>query len=91
MTDKKKILAFVLNKDPDFNFSTAKIGEFLGVSQSTAWSAVKEVSVQRKIQNLESEIKEIKQSLPEDYRNHEMLKEPIKGPIPKEVMWKIEK
>ena len=57
LNEKQRLIAYVLNKDPDSgNHSTKKIGEFFEVSQSTAYNAVKEVQIARKIQDLEQQL-----------------------------------
>lgn len=57
LNEKQRLIAYVLNKDPDLgNHSTKKIGEFFGVSQSTAYNAVKEIQIARKIQDLKQQL-----------------------------------
>ncbi|MDY5104252.1 MAG: hypothetical protein SPE91_02720 [Megasphaera elsdenii] len=57
LNEKQRLIAYVLNKDPDLgNHSTQRIGELFGVSQSTAYNAVKEVQIARKIQDLEQQL-----------------------------------
>jgi hypothetical protein len=64
LNDKQKLMAYVLNKDPDLgNHSTKKIGDFFKVAQSTAYNAVKDVGIARQIQNLQKELEETKTEL----------------------------
>lgn len=63
MTDKHKMMAYVLNKDEDFNFPMKKIGDMMGVSQSTVSNSVKEVEFRNEIHNLKIELDEAKTQL----------------------------
>ena len=40
LSDKKKCMAYVLNRDPDFRYSQKKIAKMMDVSQSTISNAI---------------------------------------------------
>lgn len=61
MTNKKKMLAYVLNIDEDFGYSMKAIGEMMGVAPSTISNAIKEVAYQRQILNLQRQLQEAKE------------------------------
>lgn len=61
MTDKHKLMAYLLNKD--MGYSMVKIGQLMGVAQSTISNAVKEVEFRRAISNLEAELNQAKMEL----------------------------
>lgn len=61
MTDKHKLMAYLLNKD--MGYSMAKIGNLMGVAQSTISNAIKEVDYRKHIQNLENELNQTKNEL----------------------------
>jgi predicted transcriptional regulator len=63
MSDKKKLMAYVLNKDDEFNCSMTNISNLLGVSQSTISTSVKEIGLKKRIMNLENELGETKKLL----------------------------
>lgn len=79
MSDKKKLMAFVLNKDSDFDCSMSKIGNLFNVSQSTVSSAIKEIGYKKQIMDLEDEIKETrKQLIEQNFQNQNRLLSPIR-------------
>jgi DNA-binding Lrp family transcriptional regulator len=49
---QKKLMAYVLNKDPEFRVHMSKIGDILNVSQSTVSNAIKDVTYQKTIYDL---------------------------------------
>ena len=61
MTDKKKLMAYVLLTDPEFNCTQKQIAPILGVSQSTVSAAVKEVELRKTIHDLRNELAAVKQ------------------------------
>ncbi len=66
LNQKQQLIAYLLNTDDDLgNLSTKKIGELFDVSQSTAYNAVKEVKIQKRIHGLEQELVETKRQLRE--------------------------
>lgn len=67
LNDRQRLMAYLLNKDPDFNYPTRKIAELFGVSQSTISNAVKEVQMARKIQDLEQQLAEVKAQVQDKY------------------------
>jgi len=71
MSDKKKLMAYVLNKDPDFKVPMKKIGDILNVSQSTVSTAVKEVAYQKEIYGLTKELNKAKKKVQELNINNE--------------------
>lgn len=56
MTDKHKILVYVLYKE--FGYKQTAIANLMGISQSTVANAYKEVCFRITIQNLEYELQE---------------------------------
>lgn len=54
MTDKKKAIAYVLNKEHDISMD--RIAKMFGVSQSTISNAIKDFEYQRTIINLEDRL-----------------------------------
>lgn len=79
MSDKKKLMAYVLNKDDDFDCSMTKIADLLGVSQSTVSTSVKEIGLKKRIMDLETELRETKKILiNENFQNENKLISPIK-------------
>lgn len=71
LTDKKKLMAYVLNKDEDFCYTMEKIGKMMDVSQSTISAAIKEVTFRKQIQDLQTELNATKAMLTDsnDYKN----------------------
>ena len=66
LNDKQKVIAYLLNTDDDLgNLSTKKIGKLFDVSQSTAYNAVKDIRVQKRIKDLEQELERTKRELRE--------------------------
>lgn len=64
LNDKQKIVAYLLNKDPDLgNVSTKKIGETFKVAQSTAYNAVKDIAIAKRIYDLEKKLEETKMEI----------------------------
>lgn len=56
LTDKKKLMAYVLNKDEDFGYTMENIGKMMGVSQSTISAAIKDVTLRKQIYDLQTEL-----------------------------------
>lgn len=56
LTEQEKFLAYVLNKHMNFQYTMARIGLLMNVSQSTISNAIKEVEYLRVIRNLEQEL-----------------------------------
>lgn len=56
MTDKHKVLAYVLNKE--MGYTQSAIGTLMNVSQSTVANMCKEMELRITIQNLEKELQE---------------------------------
>ena len=54
ISEKHQAMAYVLNKE--FNYSMSKIGELMGVSQSTISNGIKDFKYRLKIENLENEL-----------------------------------
>ncbi|BCC15139.1 hypothetical protein [Bacillus cereus] len=71
LSDKKKLMAYILNKDEDFNYTMEKIGKMMDVSQSTISTAIKEVTFRKQIQDLQTELNATKAMLTDsnDYKN----------------------
>lgn len=67
LSEMEKRMAYVLNKDMNYGYSMTKIGNMMGVSQSTISNAIKEVDYLRKINNLEAELNEAKRQLQLQY------------------------
>ena len=61
MTDRHKVMAYVLNKE--FCYRQSAIAQLMQVDQSTIANAVKEVSFRLTIQNLEKELQEARYQL----------------------------
>lgn len=61
MTEKHKVMAYILNKEMGYTMSS--IAELMKVSQSTISIAIKEVKYRLQIQNLERELIEARRSL----------------------------
>ena len=78
MSDKKKLMAYVLNKDEDFGYSMDKISNLMDVAQSTVSNAVKEVTLKKKIYDLQNELNQVKgQLMSSEYKNQNRLIQPI--------------
>ncbi|GEM_PF-2649128 len=78
MSDKKKLMAYVLNKDEDFSYSMDKISQLMDVSQSTISTSIKEVTLKKKIYDLENELSEAKRLVSSKYENQNRLIKPIR-------------
>jgi len=63
LNEKKKMMAYVLNTDPEFDCSQKKIGDLLEVSQSAISTGIKEVKMLKKIYDLEDELAKAKQQI----------------------------
>ena len=61
MTDRHKVVAYVLNKE--FGYRQSAIAQLMQVAQSTIANAVKEVSFRLTIQDLEKELQEARYQL----------------------------
>lgn len=61
MTEKHKVMAYILNKEMGYTMSN--IAELMKVSQSTISIAIKDVTYRLQIQNLERELIEARRSL----------------------------
>ena len=61
MTDRHKVMAYVLNKE--FGYRQSAIAQLMQVAQSTIANAVKEVSFRLTIQDLEKELQEARYHL----------------------------
>lgn len=61
MTDRHKVMAYVLNKE--FGYRQSAIAQLMQVAQSTIANAVKEVSFRLTTQNLEKELQEARYQL----------------------------
>lgn len=72
LNDKQKLVAYVLNKDPDMGYSMSKIGSLMNVSQSTISNTIKDVSYAKKIHDLESELTEAKKLATEFEEEHKL-------------------
>lgn len=64
MTDKHKLMAYVLSTDDDLNknknITQSEIASILGVTQSTVAQSIKEAKLRIRINELENELSEIK-------------------------------
>ena len=63
LTVKKQCMAYVLNKDPDFGYSQKKIGQMMGVGQSTISNAIERVERMRTVQDLTQQLEEARNQL----------------------------
>lgn len=61
MTDKHKLMAYLLNKE--MGYTMTDIAKLMKVAQSTISNAIKETELRRKISNLEYELQEAKKEL----------------------------
>ncbi|MGM2692752.1 hypothetical protein ACS2QQ_27390 [Bacillus cereus group sp. Bce032] len=79
LTDKKKLMAYVLNKDEDFGYTMEKIGKMMGVSQSTISAAIKEVTLRKQIYDLQTELNAMKAMLTgsDEFKNQNKFIQPI--------------
>jgi predicted transcriptional regulator len=80
LTDKKKLMAYVLNKDEDFGYTMGKIGKMMGVSQSTISAAIKkEVTLRKQIYDLQTELNAMKAMLTgsDEFKNQNKFIQPI--------------
>ena len=60
MIEKKKIVAYVLTQDPDFNNTQREVADLLHVSQSTVSAAIKEIRLKVEIGKLTRQLEEVK-------------------------------
>lgn len=64
MTDKHKLMAYVLSTDADLNrdknITQEDIGRLFGVKQSTVAQGIKEAKLRLRINELEKELSEVK-------------------------------
>lgn len=65
LSDKKKCMAYVLNRDPDFGYSQKKISEMMDVSQSTISNAIDDVTHWLEIRDLTQQLNEARRQLAE--------------------------
>ncbi|MDE6672317.1 MAG: hypothetical protein K2K16_08975 [Ruminococcus sp.] len=67
MTDKHKLMAYVLSTDEDLNknkkITQKEIADVFGVGQSTISSGIKDAKNRIKIQSLENELSQLKKEL----------------------------
>ena len=63
LTDKQKMMAYVLNQDPDFGYSQKKIADMMGVSQPTISNSIDDVQHWREIQDLTRQLNDAKRQL----------------------------
>lgn len=66
MTDKQKLIAYILNTDADLNenknITQKEIASILGFSQSTIAQNLKEIRYKMKIKELEEQLSKIKRN-----------------------------
>jgi len=62
---KQKYIIYILSKDEEINCTMTEIAAFFKVSQSTISNTVKEISHQVKVNDLSSELLELKQAIKE--------------------------
>ncbi len=79
LTEKQRRMAYLLNKDPDFDYSMSDIGQLMKVSQPTISNAVREVAIAREIHGYKKELLETKKELLEskEYQRKSLV-QPIK-------------
>ncbi|MFR8734596.1 MAG: hypothetical protein ACLVE5_13880 [Clostridium perfringens] len=77
LSGRKKLVAYLLNKDEEFKCSMESIGNLFNVSQSTISNAIKEVEHQKQIYNLNEELRNAKQ-LAETYKQKIIESKPKK-------------
>jgi len=58
LNDKQKKMAYILNVDPELNYSQLQIGYLMGVSQSTISKAKKEVEINNQMNLLKNALAE---------------------------------
>lgn len=58
LSDKKKCMAYVLNRDQDFGYSQKKIAKMMDVSQSTISNAIDDVLHWKEIRDLTQQLEE---------------------------------
>jgi 4-hydroxy-L-threonine phosphate dehydrogenase PdxA len=63
MSKKHKMMAYILNTDPDMGYNQAEIGKLMKVAQSTIHRAVKDTSYEVTIRDLSHELEQAKQDL----------------------------
>lgn len=63
MSDKHKVVAYVLNKE--MGYTQSKISDLMNVSQSTIANACKEMIFRKEISNLERELQEARATIQE--------------------------
>jgi predicted XRE-type DNA-binding protein len=63
LSDKKKCMAYVLNRDPDFRYSQKKIAKMMDVSQSTISNAIDDVLHWMEIRDLTRQLGEARSLL----------------------------
>lgn len=63
LSDKKKCMAYVLNRDPDFGYSQKKIAKMMDVSQSTISNAIDDVLQWLEIRDLTQQLEEARNLL----------------------------
>ena len=63
LTKKKKMMAYVLNKDPDYCFTQGKIAELMDVSQSTICKSIQTIDYERRIADLTQQLDEARNTL----------------------------
>ena len=73
MSNKHKMIAYVLNQDPDFDYSMKKIAGLMDVSQSTISTSIKEITYQMQINDLRKELKKAKALIPAELRKEEPI------------------
>lgn len=75
LNQKQKLMAYILNKDDDCgNIAMEKIGIIFNTSQSTISNAIKDISHQLEVNNLQKELSDAKEIL----RQHGLVStEPI--------------
>lgn len=61
MTDKHKLMAYLLNKE--MGYSMTDIAKLMKVAQSTISNSIKEIEFRKKISNLEYQLQETKKEL----------------------------
>lgn len=67
MTDKKKLLSYVLNQDPDLKIPQIRIAQTFEVTQPTIATAIKEVKYQKQINDLQKQLDSARQYIDQHY------------------------
>jgi predicted transcriptional regulator len=75
LSEKKKMMAYVLSTDSEFEYSQKKISNLMDVSQSTVSNAIKDVKHLKEVYDLKNELAMAKSKLVEQY---EIVEEPKK-------------